>query len=107
MNHFDLRDFRASSRSFEGMAAYTHSDLQLSGAGDPVRLAGFRVTAGFFQVLGLRPARGREFTANDELPGNNNQVILGDRVWRARFGAAEAFLAALSCWTRGRSLWSV
>jgi len=92
MNHFDLRDFRAWSRSFEGLAAYTHSDLQLSGVGDPVRLAGFRVTAGFFQVLGLRPARGREFTANDELPGNNNQVILSDRVWRARFGGAEDIL---------------
>jgi hypothetical protein len=73
MNHFDLRDFRAWSRSFEGLAAYTHSDLQLSGAGDPVRLAGFRVIAGFFEVPGLRPARGREFTTNDEVPGNNNR----------------------------------
>jgi hypothetical protein len=48
------------------MALYTRADLQLSGAGEPVRLAGFRVSAGFFHVLGLQPARGREFNENDE-----------------------------------------
>jgi hypothetical protein len=45
------------------------------------------VTAGFFHALGLHPARGREFTANDEIPGNEQQVILSDRLWRNRFAA--------------------
>jgi len=39
-------------------------------------------------VLGLHPARGHEFTANDEIPGNEQQVILSDRLWRNRFAAA-------------------
>jgi hypothetical protein len=58
VNHFDLRDFRAGAKTFEGLAAYTHTDVQLSGVGDPVKLTAFRVTAGFFQVLGLRPLAG-------------------------------------------------
>src|SRR3954469_293077 len=88
VNHWDLADFRRTARSFESLALYTRADLQLSGAGEPVRLGGFRVSGGFFHVLGLQPARGREFTTNDELPGNGRQVILSDRVWRQVFGGA-------------------
>jgi predicted permease len=87
LNPFDFRDFRARNRSFDSLAGFTRGDLQLSGAGRPERFAGFQVTAGYFHVLGLRPARGREFTTNDELPGNGRVVILSDRLWRSRFAA--------------------
>jgi predicted permease len=87
LNPFDFLDFRHRNRSFESMAAFTRGDLQLSGSGQPVRLAAFRVTAGYFRVLGLRPARGREFNTKDELPGNGQVVILSERVWRSRFAA--------------------
>jgi predicted permease len=87
LNPFDFRDFRARNRSFESLSGYTRADLQLSGSGQPERFTGFAVTAGFFHTLGLRPARGREFTANDEIPGNQQQVLLSDRLWRNRFAA--------------------
>jgi predicted permease len=92
LNPLDVRDIRARNRSFGSMAAYTHADVQLSGVGDPVRLTGMRVTAGYFRVLGFRPARGREFDFNDELPGGAFQVILSDRVWRDRLGADPGIL---------------
>ena len=88
INHWDFRDFRERNRSFDSLALYTRGDMQLSGIGEPVKLSGFRVSAGFFRVLGLAPARGREFQPNDELPGNNRQVIISDRVWRGQFGAS-------------------
>jgi putative ABC transport system permease protein len=87
LNPFDFRDFRARNRSFEVLAGYTHADLQLSGAGQPESLTGFRITAGYFRALGLVPARGREFTTSDELPGNGRLVIISDRLWRRRFAA--------------------
>jgi predicted permease len=87
LNPFDFRDFRARNRSFESLAGFTRADLQLSGNGQPERFTGFAVTAGFFHVLGLHPARGHEFNANDEIPGNEQQVILSDRLWRNRFAA--------------------
>ena len=88
LNPFDFRDFRTRNHSFDSLAGFTRGDLQLSGPGQqPERFAGFRVTAGYFRVLGLRPARGREFNANDELPGNGRRVILSDRLWRNRFAA--------------------
>jgi predicted permease len=87
LNPFDFRDFRSRSRSFDSLAAFTRSDVQLSGSGEPVRLAAFRVTAGYFHVLGLGPEQGREFDEKDELAGSGRVVILSDRVWRMQFGA--------------------
>ncbi len=87
LNPFDFRDFREHTRSFESLAGFTRADLQLSGAGRPERFTGFAVTAGFFKTLGLRPARGHEFDRNAEIPGNEQQVILSDRLWRNRFAA--------------------
>ncbi len=87
LNPFDFRDLRARNRSFDSLGGFTRGDLQLSGVGRPERFAGFQVTAGFFRVLGLRPARGREFNTNDELPGNGRVVILSDRLWHNRFAA--------------------
>lgn len=88
LNPFDFRDFRARSRSFDSLAAFTRSDVQLSGSGEPVRLAAFSVTAGYFHVLGLGPEQGREFEEKDELAGSGRVVILSDRAWRTQFGAA-------------------
>jgi predicted permease len=88
LNPFDFRDFRARSKSFDGLAAFTRGDVQLSGSGEPVRLNGFGITSGYFRVLGLTPQLGREFDEKAEIPGNGLQVILSDRVWRARFGAS-------------------
>jgi len=87
LNPFDFRDFRARNRSFEGMALYTHADVQLSGVGEPVRLNAFAVSAGYFRVLGLQPELGREFDFPAELPGNGQQVIVSHRLWRTRFAA--------------------
>ena len=48
----------------------------------------FGITSEYFRVLGLQPQVGREFDFNAELPGNELQVILSDRLWRTRFNAA-------------------
>lgn len=93
MNPWDFLDFRARNRSFENFAMYTHADLQLSATGsDPVKLSAFRISSGYFRVLGVLPARGREFDFPEERPGNGNVVILSDRVWRNQFGAAADIL---------------
>jgi predicted permease len=87
LNPYDFRDFRTRNSTFDGMAAINRHDMQLSGAGEPVRLHAFVVTADYFHVLGLSPARGREFHADDELAGHGQQTILSDRLWRTQFSA--------------------
>ena len=92
INPWDFLDFRARNRAFGSMAIMTHNDVQLSGAGETQRLVSFQVSAGYFRVLGIPPARGRDFTTRDELPGNGRSAILSDRLWRTHFGADPAIL---------------
>jgi predicted permease len=87
LNPFDLRDMRARNRAFDALAGMTRVDRLLSGSGEPQRLRGFRVTADYFRVLGVAPARGREFNTKDELPANGDIAVLSDRLWRARFAS--------------------
>ena len=87
LNPWDLRDFRDGNRTFDSIAAITRADVQLSGAGEPIMLHTFLTTSGYFHVLGLAPARGREFTKEDEGIGHEHSVIISDRVWRTVLGS--------------------
>lgn len=51
----------------------------------PEQLFGQIVSAGFFEALGVRPILGRAIEAEDELPGNDNVVVLSHRLWMRRF----------------------
>src|SRR3954454_5417175 len=52
----DFLDWRAQAKSFSGLAAYFLSTTNLTGTGEPERLTQARVSANFFDVLGIRPA---------------------------------------------------
>ncbi|HKW00223.1 MAG TPA: ABC transporter permease [Vicinamibacterales bacterium] len=63
-------------------------DPSLTGAGDPERLSGLRVSASFFDAVNLRPALGTTFTRADESRSVEPKVLIGDGLWRRRFGAS-------------------
>jgi predicted permease len=95
LNPFDFRDYRARSRSFSALAAFTRSDMQLSGnSGQPQMLNGFGITSGFFKVLGLSPQLGHEFTQANEIPNSAREVIISDRLWRTRFAASPSVIGS-------------
>gem|GEM_PF-2089796 len=58
-----------------------------TGTNDPVQIESCPTTADLFQVLGIAPALGRDFTAADEAAGAAPVVILAHQVWRERFNA--------------------
>ncbi|HEX7049883.1 MAG TPA: ABC transporter permease [Longimicrobiales bacterium] len=76
-----------SSPVLEEMAPYYRSDFTLTGSGDPVRLQGVEVGAGFFDVLGVAPVLGRTFRPDENEPGRTRVAILSHRLWQQRFGA--------------------
>lgn len=82
----DFVDWRASSTAFTGMAAISDGAYALTGHGPAEEVDAAGVTADFFSVLGVKPALGRTFTADDEIPGIH-VVVLSDALWRRRFNA--------------------
>ena len=81
-------DWREQTRSFSGLAAYGLTWSVINGDGEAERLDGALVTANFFATMGLQPARGRAFTAEDE-EAAERRVIISHDLWRRRFGGAE------------------
>jgi putative ABC transport system permease protein len=80
-------DWRKQARSVERLAAWQWYDATLTVAGEPERVQAFRVSADFFDLLGIRPSLGRSFTAGDEQPGNDRRLIISDGLWKRRFGS--------------------
>ncbi|HLX76005.1 MAG TPA: permease prefix domain 1-containing protein [Terriglobales bacterium] len=81
---FDL--WQKHNQAFQGMAALTHTSFNLLGQGAPEYLHADTVTANFFSVLGVMPALGRTFTADDGRPGAPPTAVLSYGLWVRRFG---------------------
>ncbi len=81
------RELAQRARSFEALAVMKGWFPTATGAGEPQRLTGQRVSAGYFRSLGVPPAIGRDFDASDDRPNGPRVVLLGDGLWRRRFGA--------------------
>ena len=79
-------DLREQNRSFSRLAAYTDGSLTLTGSGEPERLRAGFMSADALPLLGVAPARGRAFSPDDDRPGAPVAVLLGDGLWRRRFG---------------------
>jgi predicted permease len=80
-------DLRERTHAFAVMAAFADGNINLTGAGTPERIRAGYFTANTMAVLGVAPAIGRGFTAEEDLPGGPPVVLLGDGLWRRRFGA--------------------
>jgi putative ABC transport system permease protein len=88
----DFSDWRGQNQVFDGLAAISTAPVSLTGLGDPERLAGVKVSDGFFSILGMDPGLGRTFLADEDAPGRNTVVVLSYGLWQRRFGADKAVL---------------
>ncbi len=76
--------FRDAQKVFDGFAAETGTAFTLTGSGTPVQLLGFRTTANYFDVLGVRPIMGRTFLPQEE--EGADVAIVSEKFWRSRLG---------------------
>ena len=67
------------------MAAFTPEVFNLTGRGDPEQISSARVSWKFFDVLGVVPARGRGFRADEDKPGGDLVAMISDGLWQRRF----------------------
>jgi putative ABC transport system permease protein len=80
-------DWQKQNTVFEKLAAIRGFSYNLVGTGEPERLRGARISAGLFEMLGVKPAQGRTFLAEEDQPGRDSVVILSNSLWQRRFGA--------------------
>ncbi len=82
----DFTDFKARSRSFERLAAFTPTELNYApGTGDAARIAALGVSHEYFATVGLRMLEGRTFTPDEDQPGGPRGVIISEDLWERAF----------------------
>jgi putative ABC transport system permease protein len=85
----NLLDWREQGRgALSEMIAIDELEVNLRADAASERVAAALVSPGFFEALGVAPAAGRAFDADDTQKGRDHRVILADALWRRSFGGA-------------------
>jgi putative ABC transport system permease protein len=85
----DYPDWKSQSESVGQIAAYQRKFFNLTD-GEPERLLASAVDADLFELLGVQPALGRTFTAEEARPGNEAVAVISHKLWQRRFGSDTA-----------------
>jgi len=88
----DFLDWGSRNSVFSGMAGLFDQRANLTGNGAPQEVALQDVTANFFSVLGVNPALGTGFSAENGQPGHDDVVILSHGFWREHFGGDSSII---------------
>jgi len=89
----DYEDWKASVDAFESAAAFDYGTFSFSAGAEGERITGLHVSPAYFDVMGLIPALGRHFTAEEDAPGSvPRAVVLSHAFWRNRLGADSTIL---------------
>jgi len=81
-------DWQRRNSTFAAIAAYRNDDFSLTGSGEAERVRVGMVSAGFFEILGVNPVRGRLFTPEEDLRGGPRVALISAGLWQSKFGSA-------------------
>src|SRR5262245_12670061 len=103
----EFNDWRNQNQVFEHLAAMTTSiygfSYMLTGRGAPEQIHSARVSVDFFPALGVKPAMGRAFTADEDRPGEAGVVVISHQLWQRRFGADPNLIGQMITFNDGGS----
>ena len=83
----DFAEWQKQNQVFDQIAALRGKTANLTGSGEPERLAGTAVTASFFSVLGVAPELGRPFSAYEQSAGHEDVALISHKLWARRFAS--------------------
>jgi putative ABC transport system permease protein len=83
----NFASWREQVHSFADIAAIGYQNFTITGSGDPEQVTGNRISPAFMRVLGVSPVAGRGFTDGEEKPGATPVAMIGEGLWKRRFGS--------------------
>ena len=81
----EFLDYESRAQDFEKMGAFGYVDFNLASGDKPERIAGARVTANVFPLLGVTPIKGRFFESAECQVGRDDVIIISERLWQRKF----------------------
>ena len=88
----NFQDWQRQQSSFEEVAGLEMATYNITGWGEPQRVASARITANLVPLLGVAPALGRSFLPEEEKAGNNRVALLSDGLWKRQFGSDRSII---------------
>jgi len=88
----DYFDRGENLAALESVALYNQVSATIGEAGSSANVFVSRVSPPFFDVLGIEPAMGRAFDANDGTEGQNTNIVISHGFWQSRFGGDDNVL---------------
>ena len=85
-------ELRGEVQSFSSIGLSAFDSFTLTATGDAVQLTGLRISATFLPTLGVMPARGRNFTAEEDVPNGPAVCIVSHELWQTQFGGRESLI---------------
>src|SRR5512146_1276430 len=82
----NFRSWQADAAPIESLGAIGFTSYNLSGDGEAEQLTGGTLSTGVFPALGIAPLAGRAFSADEEQIGGPRVAMIGETLWRRRFG---------------------
>ncbi len=92
LSYRDFTECREQNRVFSEMAGNSFHDLTLTGAGEPSIVNTAAVTPEIFPLLNAKPLAGRTLLPEDGKQGAPSVAVLGENLWRSRFGSNPALM---------------
>ena len=97
----DVADWRRTNhQAFAGIAAFAAGSADFAEGGVAERAGAARVTAGFFETLGVSPLHGRTLAPDEDLHGGPLVALIGHGLWLRRFGG-DPSLVGRRVWING------
>jgi putative ABC transport system permease protein len=95
VSYLNYLDWRAGQRSFTDLALVRREAFNfatIAGDAQPDRVNGARITFNYLAILGMKPLIGRDLSESDDQPGSAAVALIGENMWRTRFGKSQKVL---------------
>ncbi len=83
----EFLDIQNEAKSWEAIGAWSMGGANVGTSGEPIRATATVVTRGLIEALGVQPAMGRNFSAEEDRAGGAQVALISDGLWRRAFGA--------------------
>jgi predicted permease len=88
----DFQNWHDQSSAFSALAYYRSSDKPTMAGSSAEYVHVARVSAEFFETLGVEPTLGRLFTAEEQRSGDIETALISHSYWQSHFGGSRAVL---------------
>jgi len=84
--------WRTQTSVIQDVSAFIPGVMNYTGTNILEQIRSMRVSSDFFRCLGINITRGRAFVAGEDIPNGPRVVIIGEGLWRGKFGAETGIL---------------